>query len=67
MSFIVFFKVVKLIIKLISNFCFKEFVNIPIRETKPDLNILKSQDYSKKNLEPRPITTTLPQLNKSVL
>ena len=28
MSFIVFFKVVNLIMKLISNFCFKEFVNI---------------------------------------
>ena len=28
MSFIVFFMVVNLIMKLISNFCFKEFVNI---------------------------------------
>ena len=28
MSFLVFFKVVNLIMKLISNFCFKEFVNI---------------------------------------
>ena len=28
LSFIVFFKIVTLIMKLISNFCFKEFVNI---------------------------------------
>jgi len=28
MSFLVFFKVVNLVMKLISNFCFKEFVNI---------------------------------------
>jgi hypothetical protein len=28
LSFIVLFKIVTLIMKLISNFCFKEFVNI---------------------------------------
>ena len=42
-----------------AEYLVKEFGNIPIRETKPDLNILKSQDDSKKNLEPRPPIVTV--------
>ena len=37
----------------------KEFGNIPIREKKPDLNILKSDTKDQKNLKPRPPIVTV--------
>jgi len=42
-----------------SEYLVKEFGNIPIREKKPDLNILKSEKKDDKNLKPRPPIVTI--------
>ena len=43
-----------------AEYLVKEFGNIPIREKKPDLNILKSEKVDNKNLKPRsPIVTVM--------
>jgi translation initiation factor IF-2 len=42
-----------------AEYLVKEFGNVPIREKKPDLNILKSNDIDKKNLKPRPPIVTV--------
>jgi len=43
-----------------AEYLVKEFGNIPIREKKPDLNILKSENIDKKNLKSRsPIVTVM--------
>ena len=42
-----------------AEYLVKEFGNIPIREKKPDLNILKSDNKDNKNLKPRPPIITV--------
>ena len=42
-----------------AEYLVKEFGNIPIRETKPDLNILKSNNKNIKNLKTRPPIVTV--------
>tara|TARA_Y100000590_G_scaffold347603_1_gene398279 strand:+ start:626 stop:2869 length:2244 start_codon:yes stop_codon:yes gene_type:complete len=42
-----------------AEYLVKEFGNIPIREQKPDLNILKSVKDESKNLKPRPPIVTI--------
>ncbi len=42
-----------------AEYLVKEFGNIPIREKKPDLNILKSSNTSDKNLKSRPPIVTV--------
>ena len=42
-----------------AEYLVKEFGNIPIRETKPDLNIVKTQSKEKKNLKTRPPIVTV--------
>ena len=47
-----------------TEYLVKEFGNIPIREKKPDLNILKSNNIDKKNLKSRsPIVTVMGHVN----
>ena len=42
-----------------TEYLVKEFGNIPIREKKPDLNILKTEKKDKKNLKSRPPIVTV--------
>jgi len=42
-----------------AEYLVKEFGNIPIREKKPDLNILKTEKKDKKNLKSRPPIVTV--------
>ena len=42
-----------------AEYLVKEFGNIPIREKKPDLNILKKNNRDEKNLKPRPPIVTV--------
>jgi len=42
-----------------AEYLVKEFGNIPIREKKPDLNILKSEKKEDNNLKPRPPIVTV--------
>jgi len=42
-----------------AEYLVKEFGNIPIREKKPDLNILKSEKIDSKNLKSRPPVVTV--------
>jgi len=42
-----------------AEYLVKEFGNIPIREKKPDLNILKPEKKDNKNLKPRPPIVTV--------
>ena len=42
-----------------AEYLVKEFGNIPIREKKPDLNILKSENKDNKNLKSRPPIVTV--------
>jgi len=42
-----------------AEYLVKEFGNIPIREKKPDLNILKPEKKDDKNLKPRPPIVTV--------
>ncbi len=42
-----------------AEYLVKEFGNIPIREKKPELNILKTEEKSNKNLESRPPIVTV--------
>ena len=42
-----------------AEYLVKEFGNIPVREQKPELNILKSDNIDKKNQKPRPPIVTV--------
>tara|TARA_Y100000590_G_scaffold299684_1_gene337938 strand:- start:2292 stop:4523 length:2232 start_codon:yes stop_codon:yes gene_type:complete len=42
-----------------AEYLVKEFGNVPIREKKPDLNILKPKQKDDKNLKPRPPIVTI--------
>ena len=42
-----------------AEYLVKEFGNVPIREKKPDLNILKTKTIDEKNLKPRPPIVTV--------